>query len=149
MRPMVQAMLTHQYTYAYAAVSPIDGRFDSLILPQVNGECMQLFIAEIAARYPAENIVMILDGAGWHKTAFDLPKNLRLHFLPPYSPELNPQEHLWDELREKYFHNIVFDSLDALEDQLADGLRALEFDAETVKSISAWDWIINAVSNAN
>ena len=72
---------------------------------------------------------------------------MRLQILPPYSPELNPQEHLWDELREKYFHNKVFDSLDALEDQLADSLRALEFDPETVKSISAWDWIISAVSN--
>ena len=147
MRPMVQAMLTHQYTYAYAAVSPVDGKFDSLILPQVNGECMQLFIDELSGRYPHENIIMILDGAGWHKTAFKLPENLKLHFLPPYSPELNPQEHLWDELREKYFHNKVFDSLDALEDQLADGLRALEFDAKTVKSISAWDWIITSVSN--
>ena len=129
------------------AVSPVDGRLDSLILPQVNGQCMQLFIDEIAARYPTENIVMILDGAGWHKTAFELPENLKLQILPPYSPELNPQEHLWDELREKYFHNKVFDSLDALEDQLADGLRALEFDPETIKSISAWDWIINAASN--
>ena len=147
MRPMVQAMLTHQYTYAFGAVSPVDGKFDSLILPQVNGECMQLFIDEIAGRYPAENIIMILDGAGWHKAMFELPENLRLHFLPPYSPELNPQEHLWDELREKYFHNKVFGSLDALEDQLADGLRALEFDAKTVKSIATWDWIITSVSN--
>ena len=147
MRPMVQAMLTHQYTYAYGAVSPVDGKFDSLILPQVNGECMQLFIDEIAGRYPAENIIMILDGAGWHKAMFELPEKLRLHFLPPYSPELNPQEHLWDELREKYFHNKVFGSLDALEDQLADGLRALEFDAKTVKSIATWDWIITSVSN--
>ena len=147
MRPMVQAMLTHQYTYAYAAVSPVDGRLDSLILPQVNGECMQVFIDEIAARYPTENIVMVLDGAGWHRAALALPENMRLQILPPYSPELNPQEHLWDELREKYFHNKVFDSLELLEDQLADGLRALEFEPETVKSISAWDWIINAASN--
>lgn len=149
MRPMVQAMLTHQYTYAYGAVSPIDGRFDSLVLPHVNGECMQLFLNEMARRYPCENIVMVLDGAGWHKSAFALPENLRLHFLPPYSPELNPQEHIWDELREKHFHNQVFDSLDALEQRLVQGLRALEDDAHTIKSITGWEWIINSVSNAN
>jgi len=115
LRPMVKAMLTHQYTYAYGAVSPLDGRFDSLVLPHVNTECMQLFIAEIGRRYPGENIVMVVDGAGWHQSKnFALPENLRLHFLPPYSPELNPQEHIWDELREKYFHNQAFDSLDAL-----------------------------------
>ncbi|WP_425287017.1 transposase [Nitrosomonas communis] len=44
-----------------------------------------------------------------------MPHNLRLLMLPPYSPELNPAENLWDELREKSFHNRVFDSLDAFE----------------------------------
>jgi len=90
MRPMVHAMVTQQYTYAYGAISPLDGKFDSLVLPQVNGICMQVFIDEVASRYPQENIVMVLDGAGWHKTAFTLPPNLRLHLLPPDSPALNP-----------------------------------------------------------
>jgi len=61
--------------------------------------------------------------------------------LPPYSPELNPQEHLWDDLREKYFHNRAFDSLEALEDQLVVGLRALEEDHTRVKSIAGWEYI--------
>ena len=102
---------------------------DSLVLPEVSGRCMQIFLDEVARRYPDDNIVMIVDGAGWHKSNdLNLPENLRLLFLPPYSPELNPQEHLWDELREKYFHNRAFDSLGALEDQLVAGLRALEAD---------------------
>ena len=149
LRPMVKAMLTHQYTYAYGAVSPVDGKFDSFVLPHVNTECMQLFISEIARRYPQENIVMVVDGAGWHQSKhFVMPGNLRLHFLPPYSPELNPQEHIWDELREKYFHNQAFDSMDALEEQLLAGLRHLEQSPGLVKSISGWDWILNSVSNA-
>ena len=101
-RPLVQAMITQDYTYAYAAVSPLDGRLDSLILPHVNGACMHLFLEEIASRYSRERIVLVVDGAGWHKSEqFQLPPNLRLLFLPPYAPELNPVEHLWDELREK------------------------------------------------
>jgi len=150
LRPLVKAMLTHEYTYAYGAVSPQDGRLDSLVLPHVNGECMHLFLTEIAQRYPTENLVMVLDGAGWHHSgAFELPANLRLLFLPPYSPELNPQEHIWDELREKFFHNRTFESLDALEDQLVSGLQTLEADLPRVRKIVAWDWIINAISNAN
>ncbi|MGH8858389.1 MAG: transposase, partial [Polaromonas sp.] len=98
---------------------------------------------------PQENIVMVVDGAGWHKTEFKLPANLKLHFLPPYSPELNPQEHVWDELREKWFHYIVFDSLDALEDQLVLALKTLEYDPAVVKSIAGLDWIINSVYIAN
>ena len=70
---------------------------------------------------------------------------MRLLSLPPYAPELNPVEHLWDELREKYFHNKAFDSIEALEDQLSEGLLALEQDISRVQSIVAWDWIINAL----
>ena len=150
LRPMVKASLTHEYTYAYGAVSPMDGRFDSLVLPHVNTECMQLFINEIGNRCPQENIIMVVDGAGWHRAnALTMPDNIRLHFLPPYSPELNPQEHLWDELREKYFHNQVFESIDSLEDQLVTGLTHLEQHPDLVRSIAGWEWIITSVSNAN
>nr|WP_198140735.1 transposase [Polaromonas naphthalenivorans] len=69
LRPLVKAMLTHEYVYAYAAVSPLDGRLDSLVLPHVNALCMQLFIDEVASRYPVQNIIMVVDGAGWHKAS--------------------------------------------------------------------------------
>lgn len=145
LRPLVKAMLNHQYTYAYAAVSPQDGRPDSLVLPEVNGERMHAFLTEVASRYPTENIVMVVDGTGWHKSKrFALPANLKLLFLPPYSPELNPQEHVWDELREKWFHNKTFDSLNLLEDHLVTSLNVLETQTEIIKSIVAWDWIVDA-----
>ena len=144
LRPMVQAMVTQEYTYAYAALSPADGCMDSLVLPLVNGNCMQLFLDEVSARHPNDRIVMILDGAGWHKNKqLPPPPNMRLLFLPPYSPELNPVEHLWDDLREKFFHNRVFDSIDTLEDQLVSALLAYERDPQRVRSITAWDWIIH------
>jgi len=150
LRPLVKTMLTHQYVYAYGAVSPQDGQFVSLVLPHVNSQCMQIFLDEVAQRHAKENIIMVLDGAGWHRSQrFELPENLRLHFLPPYSPELNPQEHLWDELREKFFHNHAFDSLDALEERLVEGLRQFEVRPKLVQSITGWEWIINSISNAN
>ena len=55
-------MVIQEYTYAYGAVSPQDGCFDSLMLPDVNSECMQIFLDEVAGRHPDENIVMVLDG---------------------------------------------------------------------------------------
>lgn len=139
-------MVTHEYTYAYAAVSVVDGQLDSLILPHVNGACMQLFVDELAARYPKERVVLVLDGAGWHQShAIAWPANVRLMRLPPYSPELNPVENLWDEIREKYFHNRLFGSLDSLEDQLEAALRTMELDPKRVRSIVAWPWIINSL----
>ena len=72
-----------------------------------------------------------------------------VRFLPPYSPEFNPQEHIWDEWREKYFHNRAFESMDALENHLVAALNNLENAPALIKNIPGWDWIINAVSNAN
>ncbi len=146
-RPVCQAMVTQEYTYAYAAVSVADGDLDTLILPHVNGACMQIFLDEVAARHPQDRIVMALDGAGWHQSqSLTLADNLRLLKLPPYSPELNPVEHLWDELREKSFHNRVFESIDALELHLSDSLRDMELDQQRVQSIVAWRWIINSLT---
>ncbi len=146
-RPVCQAMLTHEYTYAYAAVDVLTGAADSLILPHVNTECMQIFVDEVGRRHPDRRIVMVLDGAGWHRSdALSVPPNMRLLYLPPYAPELNPAEHVWDELREKFFHNKVFDSLDALEDQLEIALRAIESDLPCIKSIVSWPWIISALN---
>lgn len=57
-------MVTQQYTYAYAAVSVTDGVLDTLILPQVNSRCMQVFLDEVSSRHLEDRIIMILDGAG-------------------------------------------------------------------------------------
>lgn len=145
-RPLCKAMLTHEYTYAYAAVDVIKGELDSLILPQVNTHCMQLFLHEIGQRHPDKRIVMVLNGAGWHASSqLRPPANMRLLSLPAYAPELNPVEHVWNELREKCFHNRVFDSIDALQDHLEHALRDLEKDHSRIQSIVAWPWIIDAL----
>jgi transposase-like protein len=70
-------MVSQEYVYAYAAVSIPDGGLDTLILPRVNSDCMQIFLDEAAARHSDERVVMILDGAGWHKaSALNVPKNI-------------------------------------------------------------------------
>jgi len=143
-RPEVGMQIVREYTYAFGAVSPHDGNLDSLVLPVVTAEAMSIFLEEVARRHPEEFILMFLDGAGWHR-ANDLvvPANMRLEALPPYSPQLNPVEHIWDEIREKWFANEVFNSLDAVEDRLVEALVALENDRELVASTTGFDWIIN------
>ncbi len=145
-RPEVGRQIVREYTYAFGAVSPNDGSLDSLVLPVVTAEAMSIFLEEVARRHPEEFILMFLDGAGWHQ-ANDLavPENIRLEALPPYSPQLNPVEHIWDEIREKWFANEVFNSLDAVEDRLVEALVALENDKELVASTTGFDWIINCL----
>jgi hypothetical protein len=143
-RPVVGAHVVRQYTYAFAAVSPHDGILDSLILPVVNAQTMSLFLEEVAARHAEEFVLMILDGAGWHQaTALKVPENMRLVSLPPYSPELNPAEHLWEDVREKGFPNLVFRALVGVEDILENSLCTLENDPKRVASLTGFDWIIS------
>jgi len=140
-------MICQESTYVYGAVSIEDGQWDSLLLPAANTNCMNVFLKEIASRYPKDRIVMVLDGAGWHTAkSLVVPKNMKLLSLPSYSPDLNPVENIWDELREKWFTNKVFDSLDALEEQLIRGLKHLEDSPKKVQSIAAWPWIVSAIS---
>jgi transposase len=144
LRPDAPHQIVREYTFTYAAVSPHDGVLDSLILPVVNAEAMRLFLNEVASRHSEEFILMVLDRAGWHIAKdVPVPENMRLVFLPAYSPQLNPVEHVWDEIREKWFANKVFQSLDAVEDLLVDALCALEDDKKRVLGLSGFDWIIS------
>ena len=143
------AQLVREYTYVFAAACPFDGGLDSLILPEVNAEAMSLFLSEVAQRHPDEAILMFLDGAGWHKARrLEVPVNIRLVPLPPYSPQLNPVEHLWDEMREKWFPNRVFRTLDAVEDTLMEALVTLENNPSRVRSLTDFDWIISYENKA-
>ena len=91
---------------------------------------------------------MVLDGAGWYKSkSLMIFDNLCLLSLPPYSPEINPAEYIWDDLREKEFHNCVFNSIDSLEDHPEKTLHDMENDHDRIRSIVAWPWIINALMN--
>ena len=77
-----------------------------------------------------------------------VPQNIQLLRLPPYSPQLNPMEHVWDEIREKWFPNLVFNSLEAVGDRLIQAVLTLERNAESVASITGFDWIISISMNA-
>lgn len=98
-----------EYLYAYAAVAPALGQMVSLILPDASTAMMNRFLEEVSRVFSTYFIIMQVDGAGRHR-ANDLvvPENIRLISQPAYSPELNPVEHIWDELREKHFHNRCF-----------------------------------------
>jgi transposase len=141
-RPLVGSRIEREYSYAYAAVSPHDGALVSLVLPEVNAELMSLFLAEIARRYARTFIVLVLDGAGWHRAGNLLvPTNMRLEPLPARSPELNPAEHLWEEIREKWLRNQLFLHQSAVERQVEKGLAALEQDPQHVASLAGFTWI--------
>ena len=150
LRPVVGARLERRYLYAFTAVSPHDGVLDSLVLPRVSAQTMSMFLGEVAQRHAEEFIVMVMDQAGWHIAGELLvPSNMRLVLLPPYSPELNPAEHLWEALREERFANTVFANLDVIETVLTAGLHDLESDPLKTQSLTGFDWITSIPLNAS
>jgi len=107
---------------------------------------MELFLKEISSRYPDEYVLMVFDGAPSHRSeSLTVPENMNIVGIPPYSPECNPCENIFDEMREKFFPNLVFDSMDAVEDQMVFALNSLENNPQIVQSISAWSWIIKNI----
>ena len=93
---------------------------------------------------------MVLDGASSHKAKqLVIADNIRLLALPAYAPELNPQEHVWDELREKEFPNRVFNHMDGVIQQLEQGLPRLAADSKSLRSLTAWPWISRLNLNEN
>jgi transposase len=146
----VASQFVRESTYAYAALSPHDGTLVSLVLPVARTDAMTLFLAELSRRHPDDVILLVVDGAGWHwAKALVVPANIRLITQPAHSPELNPVEHLWDDIREKWFANTLFATLDAVEDQLVEALATLEREPARVASLSGFDWITAIPLNAN
>ncbi len=121
-----------------------------MICPKMDTERMGDYLAQVAGAHPTEFIVMVIDGASSHVAkALVVPDNIRLRRLPPSSPALNPQEHVWDELREKEFPNRVFAELSGVISPRQHGLPKLAADHERVRSITAWPWIVSLNLNAN
>ena len=147
-RPVVNLALVREFRYEYAAVSPWDGSLDYMTSEKMNTERMNCFLKHINAAHPDDFIVMVLDGASSHKSKeVEIPGNVSLVLLPPYSPELNPAEQIWNVLRRDYFANRVFDSVDAATEQAERGLSAMTQDKDATKSLTNWPWI-NAILKA-
>lgn len=137
MVPSVAKQMVREYIYAYSALSPQTGDCYSMISPVCNTEAMNEFLGQLSVQYAAYRIIIILDKAGWHiSKSLQIAENIKLLHLNPYSPELNPVELLWREIRRKYFHNNIFSTLDKVEDALQKALQNYYTRKDEVKKLS-------------
>jgi len=115
-RTPVKVKLGYKNFYLYSATSPKTGKEFTLLLPNVNIQCMNIFLEEFAKANKDQKIVMIMDGAGWHQSKkLKIPYNIRIIILPPYSPELNPIEKLWQYIKDHTIKNRIYRTLPQLE----------------------------------
>jgi transposase len=100
-----------------AAVCPGTGDNVAMIAPHLDTDIVNVFLQQLAASLPADvHAALIWDGAGYHKSGrLNVPENITLIALPPYSPQLNPIENLWHYLRSHYWSNRFYADYDALD----------------------------------
>jgi len=140
-RPQVACQLIREYVYLYGAVSPKDGTCVYLIMPASDTECFQIFLETLANKYPRQLILLFVDGAGnHHSDELEVPANIMLHFLPPYSPELNSMENVWEYLRANKLSIRVWDSYDAILEACREAWAFLMNDPCRIASITRRDW---------
>jgi transposase len=128
--------------YIFGAVCPARDEGAALVLPRADTEAMQLHLQEISRMVtPGAHGIVVMDKAGWHMTAaLEVPANLSLLHLPPYSPELNPQENIWQFLRQTHLSNRVFDGYEAIVDACCTAWNALLGEARRITSIATRTW---------
>jgi transposase len=137
MIPSVARQMIREYIYAYSALSPQTGDCYSMISPCCNTEAMNEFLQQLSHHYHNYRIIIILDKAGWHiSQSLKIADNIQLLHLNPYSPEQNPVELLWREIRRKYFHNIIFTNLDEVENTLMKALANYNQHKQEVQKLS-------------
>ena len=121
---------------------------DSLILPRCDTEMMRIFLAEVSQRHRDRHVLTFMDQAGWHATKkLALPDNITIDFLPPRSPQCNPQEPVWKVLRRDILGNRHFNSPAEVSKATAAGLQSLENNQTFLKGLCDFDRIITSLLN--
>ena len=135
-------VITYGNTAVFGAVEPLSGESFFLTMPNCDTECTNIFLEKLSEQYPDDIILLVCDGAAWHKSkALRCPENIQLLSIPPYTPEMNPIEQIWKQIRSMGFRNEVFNSLDDVMNRLCETICMVTNDM--IKSITGRKWIFN------
>ena len=146
-------MREHRFASAhlFGAVCPERGAGVALVLPEVSTAAMGLFLAELGGTLPiGTHAVLVLDRAGWHiSTDLQVPDNVTLVHLPPYSPELNPVENVWSYMRERWLsHRVLVGGYEAVVDAACAAWNALRVEPGRLRSLTSFPWLPSPVINS-
>lgn len=141
-RPNISKQMVREYVYIYGAFNPVNGESDMIILPSMTKEAMNCFLEILSKRHLDKLILLICDGAPNHKeSAITIPDNIIIEKIPPRSPQINPSENMWEEIKEKFFYNKIFNSMNSLMNRISQAILWYEKQPNIIKSITGWEWI--------
>lgn len=145
-KPIGPVQWHREAMYLYGMVEPKTGESFFYEFSHLDSECFERFLNLVSQQFPDSLNIIQLDNASAHSTKYlQIPNNILLVFQPPYSPELNPIERLWQHLKSKLAWHL-YATLDHLRGVLAEQLQQLH--PQMIASLTGWDYIVNALSVA-
>jgi transposase len=144
-RPVMVRDNRRENAYIYGAICPSRSVGVAIVMPLVNTEAMNEHLKAISAKVePEAHAVLLCDGAGWHERSVELaiPTNMTLVTLPPYSPELNPMENVWEFLRDNRFGGQVWKSYNAVVSACCEAWNWFVADTLRIASIGTREWVV-------
>jgi transposase len=141
-KPIQRQRPAYQNFYLYGAVEPETGERFLLERESLDSDGFQDFLDGFSTRFPESLNLLVLDNGQFHKAKdLSVPENVRLVFLPPYSPELNPVERFWQDLKDHVaFH--LHETLSALRQRVRGKLES--YTDEAVASLTGYDYLLDA-----
>lgn len=142
-RPRKVKQQQYLSTYLYGAVCAATGQSCALVLPVVDTPTMAVFLNELSSQIqPGKHAALILDNAGWHTTGkLSIPKNITLIPLPPYAPELNAMEQVWEWIKKHHLSNRCYNNYDAIVDAACNAWNDFSKNTELVQSLCSRQWM--------
>ncbi len=142
-QPICVSDRCYEWVYLYAFVHPDNGNVFWMLFPSVNNESFELSLKHFAQHLGLgsdKRVLLVLDGAGFHRAKhLKIPDGIHLHFLPPYSPELQPAEQLWP-LTHECHANRSFKCIEDLEDTIVDRCKWLQKNPDIIKGRTQFHW---------
>jgi len=159
LRPRGRRQQGFSSAYLFGAVCPEREAGVALVLPEslprtrsgVSTAAMDVFLAELSRAVPAgTHAALVLDGAGWHVSeGLSVPPNLTLIHPPPYSPELNPVERVWEYLRDRWLsHRVLAGGYQAVVDAACAAWNAFLAEPGRLRSLTGFPWLPPPVSTS-
>lgn len=143
-KPLQGILPRYEYFWLFAAVDPLAGASLEWEMPALDVPCVQAFLDEFAQSYPESLNLLLWDGAPAHIAhALLIPPNVVLVQLPAYSPELNPVERLWEDLRYR-LGSALQPSLPALKEHAAALIRA--YSPPDLASLCGYDYLLQILN---
>jgi len=143
-KPVISYQQKYEYFYLYQSTDIKTGEDFSMFMSHLDTVSLNEYLKQLSKRFKKEKIVLIMDNASFHKSKkLNIPKNIKIEYIPPYSPELNPQERRFEDIK-KFLKNKIFDSLEELQNKVTEIL--FSYTKDQVKSLVFYPYLQKALN---